>query len=101
MKVLFSRPDPGAIGLIRASLDEAGIAYVLRNETMPYPLAPFQAELWVLDDLDFSRACELRDAVLKVPAVSQPPWTCPLCGEKLENQFGSCWKCGANRPLVA
>src|ERR1700690_4338334 len=22
-------------------------------------------------------------------------WTCPKCGEKIENQFDSCWKCAA------
>ncbi len=23
-------------------------------------------------------------------------WTCPKCGEKLEDQFDSCWKCANN-----
>jgi hypothetical protein len=22
-------------------------------------------------------------------------WTCPKCGEKIEDQFDSCWKCAA------
>ena len=26
-------------------------------------------------------------------------WTCPNCGEKVEEQFTQCWKCGHNRPL--
>ena len=25
-------------------------------------------------------------------------WTCPKCGEKLEEQFGACWRCAAPRP---
>jgi predicted RNA-binding Zn-ribbon protein involved in translation (DUF1610 family) len=25
-------------------------------------------------------------------------WTCPNCGEKVEEQFTQCWKCGHNRP---
>jgi hypothetical protein len=25
------------------------------------------------------------------------PWKCPKCGEELEPQFESCWKCGAAR----
>lgn len=28
----------------------------------------------------------------------QPNWTCPTCGEVLEGQFTTCWKCGYNRP---
>jgi hypothetical protein len=26
------------------------------------------------------------------------PWRCPACGEQVESQFESCWKCGADRP---
>ncbi len=25
-------------------------------------------------------------------------WICPKCGEKLDEQFGSCWRCSALRP---
>jgi ribosomal protein L37AE/L43A len=25
-------------------------------------------------------------------------WTCPQCGEKVEDQFTNCWKCGHSRP---
>lgn len=25
------------------------------------------------------------------------PWTCAACGERLEGQFDSCWRCGAER----
>jgi hypothetical protein len=25
-------------------------------------------------------------------------WICPKCGEKLEEQFGSCWRCSSLRP---
>jgi hypothetical protein len=28
----------------------------------------------------------------------QPSWTCPKCGEVLEGQFTTCWKCGYNLP---
>ncbi len=27
-------------------------------------------------------------------------WTCPKCGEKIEEQFESCWRCQAPRPGV-
>ena len=101
MKLLYTSNDIRTIGVLRSVLDEAGIAYEVRNETMPYPGAIFDPEVWVIEDGEFARACGLRDAVTRVPPVSQTPWTCPSCGEKLEGQFGSCWKCGANRNVDA
>jgi hypothetical protein len=100
MKLLFSSPDTRGLGLIRSALDEAGITYEIRNETMPYPLAAFDPEIWILEDADFSKARELRDSVTELPTGSPTSWTCPACGEKSEGQFESCWKCGANRPGV-
>ena len=97
MKLLYASNDVRTIGVLRSVLDEAGIAYEVRNETMPYPGAIFDPEVWVIEDGEFARACGLRDVVTQLPPVSQTPWTCPSCGEKLEGQFGSCWKCGANR----
>ena len=78
-------------------LDETGITYEVRNETMPYPGAVFYPEVWVVDDVEFARACELRDAVTKSPRLALSAWICPSCGEQLEGQFRSCWKCGAGR----
>src|SRR5258707_5209575 len=97
MKLLYSSTDLRGIGLIRSSLEAAGIAYEVHNETIPYPGAIFYPEVWVVEDSEFARACELRDAVTKLTAEPRSSWTCPSCGERLEGQFGSCWKCGANR----
>jgi predicted RNA-binding Zn-ribbon protein involved in translation (DUF1610 family) len=87
--------------MVRSSLDAAGIAYEVRNETLPYPGAIFYPEIWVVEDGEFARACELRDAVSKLPTEAQSSWSCPSCGEELEGQFGACWKCGANREVDA
>jgi hypothetical protein len=97
MKLLYSSDSVQGIGLIRSVLDEAGIEYEVRNETIPYPGAVFFPEVWVVEDSEFGRACELRDAVTRLPSTPESPWTCPSCGEQLEGQFGSCWKCGTNR----
>jgi hypothetical protein len=97
MKMLFSSADIRSIGLVRSALDGAGIAYDVRNETMPYPGAVFQPEVWIVEEGDFAQATELRDAAIKLPEVPQAAWTCPSCGEQLEGQFSSCWKCGATR----
>jgi len=97
MKILFSSADIRSIGLVRGALDEAGIPYDVRNETLPNPGAVFQPELWIVEDSDFPRACELRDAATRQPEGPQSAWTCPSCGERLEGQFASCWNCGAAR----
>jgi hypothetical protein len=101
MKLLYSSGDIRGVGLVRGALDNAGIAYEVRNETAPYPGAIFYPEVWVIDDAEFSRACGLRDAIIKSPPAPEGSWTCPSCGEKLEGQFGACWKCGANRNVEA
>jgi len=84
MKLLYSSDNIRGIGLVRSALDEAGIAYEIQNETIPYPGAIFYPEVWVVEDSEFPRACELRDAVAKLPPAPQSSWTCPSCGEQLE-----------------
>ena len=101
MKRLYSSDDIRGIGLVRSALDAAGIAYEVQNETIPWPGAVFYPEIWIVEDGDFARACELRDAATQLPDTPQTEWTCPSCGERLEGQFGSCWNCGANRNGVA
>jgi rubrerythrin len=29
---------------------------------------------------------------------SRATWSCPNCGERVEDQFTQCWKCGHQRP---
>jgi hypothetical protein len=101
MKLLYSSDDIRGIGLVRSALDEAGITYEMQNETIPYAGAIFYPEVWIIEDNDFARACELRDSVTKAPATPHSAWRCPSCGEALEGQFSSCWKCGANRSVDA
>jgi hypothetical protein len=101
MKLLYCSSDVRAIGVIRSALDEAGIAYEVQNETLPYPGAIFYPEIWVIEDGEFAKACELRDTVSNLPATTESPWKCPSCGEELEGQFHSCWKCGASRRVEA
>ena len=103
MKMLFTSPDRTAVGLLQSTLQEAGIECELRNDAMQanFPGAAFYPELWVIEDDDFPEAAELRDAQRAPAAVAQPPWICPSCSEQLEGQFGSCWKCGANRNVDA
>ena len=100
MKLLFTSANSASqaeVGVLSGLLDEAGIACEIRNERSPYPQAPFDPELWVIDDNDFPQAAELRDVWRHPPAVAADTWACPGCGEQVDGQFAVCWKCGKNR----
>jgi hypothetical protein len=84
----------------RNMLAAAGIGAHVRNAFISGALGELPAdncapEVWVNDARDAHRAelliAESRDAV------RDAPWRC-ICGEMIEGQFFSCWKCGANRP---
>jgi hypothetical protein len=64
MKLLFSSANMPEVGLLKSLLDEAGIASEVRNEgSYPnFPGAAFQPEIWVIDEKDYGKACEIRDA---------------------------------------
>jgi hypothetical protein len=96
MKLLFSSRIED-VDVVRGMLAEAGIACEVTNDTMAYPGAEFYPKLWVVEDSDFTRAAAVLEAFRKSPPSLLDPWTCPRCGEKLEGQFSSCWKCGATR----
>ena len=75
MKFLYSSPSEPEVGLLKSLLDEAGIACEIRNEsTHPnLPGAAFQAEVWVVGDDDFARACQVRDAFQARASVAPQP----------------------------
>ena len=99
MKMLFSSPQSQEIELLRNALDNAGIQCEVRNENAYafFPGAEFDPELWVLNEGDFQKAAELRDALLRAESTGVKSWICRVCGEESERQFTACWKCGAIR----
>ena len=103
MKMLFSSPDVQEVELLKTELDNAGIACEVRNQNAYtlFPGAEFYPELWVLDDADFQKASDLREALLKPASEPANSWRCPACGEESEGQFTACWKCGAVREASA
>jgi hypothetical protein len=86
--------------LLRQMLEREGIACLLRNEELfaamgEIPFLECRPELWVVDDEVWPRALLLLEAWER--GEEGAPWTCPGCGERLEAQFGACWKCGRQR----
>jgi hypothetical protein len=100
MKLLFTAIDRAQLTLLQGLLEDAGIQHDVRNEftSANYPPIPYTPELWVIHDEDFAKAVELRDSLCgSTGSAAQDCWTCPKCGERLEGQFSSCWKCGTSR----
>jgi len=59
--------------------------------------------VWV-NDSDFDSALTVVDDYKRGgPPAAQAgnDWICPRCGEKLQGQFSSCWKCNTGRPAIA
>jgi hypothetical protein len=99
MKCIYTSPDLAELGLLKNILQKAGIRCMERNEEVArtIPAAPFQAEVWIENDEDYSRAQALV-AEWRHPTRSEgPPWTCSKCGEVLGSQFVKCWKCGTGQ----
>jgi|SRR5437667_2873521 len=99
MKMLFASPQTQDVELLRNALNEAGIQCEVRNQNAYafFPGAEFYPELWVLNEGDFQKAAELRDALLQPESAGANSWNCRVCGEESEGQFTACWKCGAVR----
>jgi hypothetical protein len=98
----FSHRDRPYALLLRERLSGEGIACLLRNDELSTALGeiPFVEcfpELWVVDDEVWPRARLLLEKWQEEGVDVGPDWTCANCGERIEGQFQSCWKCGAER----
>jgi hypothetical protein len=74
----------------------AGIQSELRNQYLAGAMGDLpMLETWpqlFVDDSDEQVA--LRALARAATAPGGAPWTCHDCGEVLEPQFTSCWRCG-------
>jgi putative signal transducing protein len=88
--------------IVKGLLEKAKIPCMIRNEHLSMALgelAPSECspELWILNDEDYPRAREIVDAWRSAGIENHGPWICQHCGEAIEGQFTSCWKCGRER----
>jgi hypothetical protein len=84
-------------------LEQAGIPCMIKNQRSSglageIPFTEVFPELWVLQDEEYDRACQLLEEGLVLLPSSQDTWGCARCGERHESQFGTCWNCGLERP---
>jgi hypothetical protein len=100
MKQLHAARHAMEAHLVRGFLDSHGIAAEVRGEYLTSGWGELPVDVcsvWIVDDAQYAQADALVKAFLSGSLAGGEPWTCPSCGEKLEGQFTSCWKCGAAR----
>lgn len=84
------------LDVLKGLLAEKGLSCEVTNDTVPLPGAEFYPKLW-FEDGDFEEATAVLAVFRSIPVPKLGAWTCQNCGEQLEGQFSSCWKCGASR----
>jgi hypothetical protein len=96
MKRVFRAASLIQVAHARNVLLTAGIQSELRNQYLAGALGDLpMLETWpqlYVDDADEQPA--LRALARAATAPVGAPWTCEHCGEVLELQFTSCWRCG-------
>ena len=100
MKRVFTSQNSAEVGFLKSVLEDAGIDCFMRNESQAYQTLAFTPELWVSNDEDLGKAEELCKRWRPQAEPQLKRWRCEKCGEELEGQFGTCWKCAAGEEPV-
>jgi hypothetical protein len=102
MKRVFRAASLIQVAHARNVLLTAGIQSELRNQYLAGALGDLpMLETWpqlYVEDADEQAA--LRALARAAAAPTGASWTCEHCGEVLEPQFTSCWRCGSSATHV-
>ena len=112
MQHVYTARDEMDATFVQGLLRQQGIEAIVQGQALgtAWGTLPLSAEslptVWV-PEADVERARPIveeyrrTDQANAVDAAVEAPratWTCPNCGEKVEDQFTQCWKCGHTRP---
>jgi hypothetical protein len=102
MKRVYRAASLIQVAHARNVLLTAGIPSEMRNQYLAGALGDLpMLETWpqlYVEDADEQVA--LRALARASAAPTGAAWTCESCGEMLEPQFTSCWRCGSIAPHV-
>ncbi len=101
MKKIFTSSESAEVELMEDLMEKEGIACTVQTSTGAIPFTECFPELWVLNDEDAPKAQALLESRLKPKEPAGSTWTCSECGEQIDEQFNSCWKCGTSRIQAA
>ena len=93
MQKLFSSNESSEVELLKNIVEKEDIPCTIKTAAGAIPFTEYYPELWILNDEDYPQAKNLLDNFLNPSVPAGVPWTCPTCGEKIEAQFSTCWRC--------
>lgn len=99
MKRLYASHNTVVLEQITDALDQANIRSIKRNMNMTgqaageLPPIVCWPEIWLVDESEADQAGRILAEILQSFENPGESWVCPVCGEQLEGQFGSCWQC--------
>lgn len=101
MRMVFSNENRFIVANAKNILEAHGFTLFINNEHaagVVGELSAFDAwlELWVVNDADYDRACEVLKRALSDRNASS--WQCEHCHEENDASFELCWHCGAASP---
>lgn len=101
MKLIYTAYNSMLVANIRNLLEGAGIECEAKNLLLAggagdIPLNEIWPELWV-EESDFDKAQLIINEALADKS-ELPKWQCSECGEQLDGQFTTCWRCATERP---
>ena len=102
MRKVYTAETVIEVAHLRNVLEAAGIRCFVRNEGLAgvigeIPYVECWPELWVVRNGDALRARGLLDDARQAASTPGPDWQCERCGERVEGQFDSCWRCAEPR----
>ena len=112
MQHVYTARDEMDANFVQGLLRQEGIQAVVQGQALGevWGTLPLSAEslpsVWVEDE-DVARAAPVIEAYRRTDRANadetteerpRATWTCSQCGEKVEDQFTQCWKCGHQRP---
>ena len=112
MQPVYTARDEMDANFVQGLLRQEGIEALVQGQALgsAWGTMPLSAEslptVWV-EDGDVERARPLietyrqtdrANADESVADRARSTWACPNCGERVEEQFTQCWKCGHARP---
>ncbi len=103
MTKIFIARHPTEAHLVKNLLESEGVTAEVHGEALYSALGEIPIisdtlpSVWIWDDSLADKAKEVIDRYLKgqnSDVSFGKPWHCPGCGEFIESQFTSCWRCG-------
>lgn len=114
MQHVYTARDEMDASFVQGLLKQQGIEAVVQGQALgsAWGTLPLSAEslptVWVPDG-DLARAIPVVEEYRRTDEANasdderrgaRATWTCAQCGERVEEQFTQCWKCGHNRPAA-